>query len=232
MANTKQTSPKMMKKSQYENLLSYCNVDDIKRVDRGKTANPSSATIPCFACGEEVTVIGLQDKVELKHNNPSCSTKMMLNEIGWTANDLIERPGRPAIQVDNQTSGDLPHMVKKTFNGLLATNKPPSLFQFQAQMLRVRSLDGKPIIEILDDDKLEFELSQRVNFFKVVKENRITVLPLKYVIRGLRSSPDNPLPRLERIIECPTFTKNGTLHKIRGYSPHSNCYYIPSGNLE
>jgi putative DNA primase/helicase len=232
MSNPKKAPPKLQKKSQYENLLSYWDINDIKPITTGKDGSLPSAAIPCFACGQEVILISHQDRVELKHSDGSCSIKLMLDVIGWAISDLIEMSTPPSIQVDNQTSGDLPYMVKRTIDGLVATNKPPSLFQFQGQMLRVRSIDGKPVIEILDDDKLEFVLSQKVNFFKVDKENRISVLPPRYVIRGLRSCPDNPLPRLERIIESPTFTRDGKLHKTRGYSPHSYSYYSPSGKLE
>jgi putative DNA primase/helicase len=232
MSNPKKAPPKLQKKTQYENLLSYCDVDDINYITTGKNGILPSASIPCFACGQKVIVDSFPDRVKIIHNSSNCSIKLMLDVIGWATNDLIEKPGRPPIQIDNQTSGDLPHMIKRTLGCLKANNNPPSLFQFQGQMLRTRSLDGKPIIEILDDDKLEYELSQRINFFRLDKDKHISVLPPKYVIRGLRSCPDIPLPRLERIIESPTFTRDGKLHKIRGYSPHSHCYYSPSDKLK
>jgi hypothetical protein len=148
------------------------------------------------------------------------------------SDDELERPEI------NTSSRDLPDITTEAINALAAHNFPRVLFVRARALVRVVKDDkGHPVIEVLTEDRLRYELAEAAYFTRKirVKEDWYVVptpppAPVVKNINAVRDFERKFLP-LSAIVETPILRPDGTILIRRGYDVKTGLYYQPTDGL-
>jgi len=147
------------------------------------------------------------------------------------------KPPPPEIRASGR---QLCGITDDALDAIRLANEPPGLFQRGGAPARLRTdrQDGTPSLETLGVDALRGILARVATWYKFVPTKdgpvRVAVPPPVEVARdvlALPGWPEDVFPRLEEIVECPTFAAVGTLVTQPGYDPDSRLLYSPTPGL-
>ncbi len=144
-------------------------------------------------------------------------------------------PVLPRIQGNKRQLREVTH---DALQALIAANDPPTVFQRGNLLtrLRVRPETGAPYLEPLTAHGLRGHLARAADWLVARSIQEELVLedgaPPMEVVHDLFSMPDwAGVPLLRAVVECPTYTPEGTLVAIPGYHPGSGLWYFPGPDL-
>src|SRR6266849_300205 len=125
---------------------------------------------------------------------------------------------RPKMDAGNR---DLADITPAALRHVAAANNPPHLFRHGNLPSRMERDDNEaPIIRPLTLDRMRHEMARAIFFTvrKKVGQNEIEepAVPPKDIVADALATPDLPFLVLRRIVECPAFAPDGTLHVIPG----------------
>jgi hypothetical protein len=114
-----------------------------------------------------------------------------------------------------------------------ANEKSPYLFRHAGVPCWIElGDDGTPFIQPLNLYRFRHELAQVAIWYrKAANRKKKNALPPMPVVRDLMSSPNLPLPILDRIVETPVYGRDGSLELRPGYHTESRTFYIPPPGL-
>ena len=143
---------------------------------------------------------------------------------------MSQKRNKPLPRI-NAGDENLPRVSQKAWDALQAANNPPKIFRYGSALARIDSVENRPAITILNQDKLDYVLAYVAYWYRCTLEKVQASYPPLRVVRHMLVCPDIPLPSLSRIVEAPVFAPDGTLQTTPGYHPASRCYYVPSKGL-
>ena len=142
--------------------------------------------------------------------------------------------GHDAAVVIRADDGHLPDVAPLAWRALVAANDPPQLYAFGDSLARLeRDEDARPLVRPLTEQRLRYELARAATWVKQdgrTRNNKRVPPPLD-VVRDLLADPAPPLPRLRRIVECPTFARDGAIVEAPGFHSGAGIYYAPTPGL-
>lgn len=132
-------------------------------------------------------------------------------------------------------------VTQESLDAIAAANDPPTLFQQNGVLVRVRRFDDHVFPEPLTLDSLRHHLGRSANFVRIYfgrgqdAEERVHIEPppLDFV-RDLLASPDwdeRAFPTLKGVVTCPYFSANGKLVTTKGYDRESRLWYEPDAGF-
>jgi hypothetical protein len=136
---------------------------------------------------------------------------------------------KPKIDV---ARNDLDKLTQETWKCITAANKPPRLYLFGSQPVRVESSIDEPIIRDLHSNEIRFHLAEWAHFCRTTAKGSIVCPPPMDIVNNVLATPDKPLPVLERIVEAPVFGADGTLQTAAGYHPASRTLFLPGDGFQ
>lgn len=135
--------------------------------------------------------------------------------------------GKPEIDAKNL---NVQAVAKQAWDALVKSNNPSWLFRQDWNLVHVAEDEGVHSIRSIDDPRLRYFVTRAANWFVKNGDDKILVRPPAFVIEDMLAEPNPPLPKLNRLIECPIFAPGGILHSAPGYSELTRCYLsLPSG---
>lgn len=141
----------------------------------------------------------------------------------------------PRIQGNKR---QLREVTQDALQALIAANDPPTVFQRGSLFtrLRIRPETGAPFLEPLTIHALRGHLARIADWLVARSIQEELVLedgaPPMAAVRDLASLPDwAGVPMLRAVVECPTFTREGTLVAKPGYHPSAGLWYFPRSDL-
>ncbi len=146
--------------------------------------------------------------------------------------------GSPVIQVNDRQLNEL---SEDALEAIRQANDPPRILQRGGVLVRLRHGpgDGIPVLEPLNVDSLRGVLARSATWVEVKTGKHGTlhkgVSPPLDVVRDLLALPAYPesvTPRLDGIVECPTFVADGSLVSRPGYDPDARLWYSPAPGLD
>jgi putative DNA primase/helicase len=141
-------------------------------------------------------------------------------------------PGElPVIDIADQ---DLKRSSKACWDALERANNPPRLFVYAGIPTRIDHDEktGAPKLQHLDVNRLRNHAARAATFVRTTaRGERASARPPEAVIKDMLAEPSFPLPRLEAVVEIPTFAENGRLSTGSGYHSASQTYYVPGNGL-
>jgi putative DNA primase/helicase len=145
--------------------------------------------------------------------------------------------GRPVIDCTNR---GLDEITDDALAAIELTNSPPKLFQRGSSLVRLRvdGTSGPPVVEPMTLDSVRGQLA-RVASWKAARATKggtrlAEVAPPIAVVRDFMALPgwsEKAIPRLEAVVDCPTFARDGSLVVHPGYDRASAMYYRPAPGL-
>jgi hypothetical protein len=124
----------------------------------------------------------------------------------------------PLIHTGNT---NLRGMSQEIWKAIREINALPRIFHFQGRMLRLLFVDGRPTIKHLSKYDLRHVLETVADYYKSSGPDYAK----DYVCDHILSTPDPPVPVLERIVHAPHYDPDGTLIFMPGYSEKAHCFY-------
>lgn len=131
----------------------------------------------------------------------------------------------PIIETFNRT---LDELSRQAWDAVRLANKPVRLFQRGGIPLRIERDETGMAIREITADKMRFEIGRAAAW----QRRGDYVLAPKEIAVDMLSSPEFPLPVLNRVVPVPIFAPDGTLETSPGYSPKSGNYYAPVESVE
>ena len=132
-------------------------------------------------------------------------------------------------------------VTQESLDAIAAANNPPTLFQQNGNLVRVRRFDEEVIPEQLTIDSLRYHLGRSANFVRIYfgrgqdsKERVVIDLPPQEFIRDVLACPDwdeRVFPTLKGVVKCPYFTAAGKLVTAKGYDTDSRLWYEPDAGF-
>jgi hypothetical protein len=143
---------------------------------------------------------------------------------------------RPTIETANR---DLPRITTQAIAALSAHNFPRILFVRARSLSRVVHDDkGHPVIEVLTDDRLRYELAEAAYFQKtwLTKGGAVMVAPVPpptTVVQNINAVRDfeRQFWPLNAIVETPILRPDGTILTREGYDTRTGLYFQLADNL-
>lgn len=132
---------------------------------------------------------------------------------------------KPTIDV---TRIDLDKLTQETWTRIKAANKPPKLYLFGNQPVRVENGSDEPIIRVLQSSEMRYHLAEWMHYCRTTGKGSVVCPPPMDIVNNVLATPDKPLPILERIVEAPVFGADGTLQTAVGYHQGSRTLFLPS----
>jgi 5S rRNA maturation endonuclease (ribonuclease M5) len=165
----------------------------------------------------------------------------------WIAADgtreKLEHLATEAPELEPATELDLPqvivtdrHLRDATHEALAALhtgNNPPHIFLRGGKMVRIiADEDDKPVISILAESELRYELANIANFMRLTSKGLpVPTAPPINIAENIMAEPDSGFPPLLNITETPVIRSDGTILLGVGYDSMSKLYYFPSSGL-
>lgn len=120
----------------------------------------------------------------------------------------------------------------KAWARLRTRNDPPRLFRHGGVMTRIETDDsGRVVLQVLDVDRLSYELGRAATWFRVFRGRRVPAEPRVRLVKDMLAEPEPSLPILTRIVEAPVFARDGSLQLEPGYHPGGRVYYAPAAGF-
>lgn len=161
---------------------------------------------------------------------------------GGTREEL-EHIAADTSEFESAVNPDLPQVIvtdrhlrdasREALKALHNGNNPPHIFLRGGKMVRiVADEDDKPIINILSDSELRYELANTANFMRLNSKGLpVPTAPPINIAENIMAEPDSGFPPLLNITETPVIRSDGTILLNTGYDSASKLYYFPSSNL-
>src|SRR5215467_14267144 len=94
----------------------------------------------------------------------------------------------------NARDQDLKRVTAAAWTALIQTNHPPRLFVYGRSIVRLQMEESKPILEVMNVDRLRHELARSADWFCEDKDgNQRPALPPIDAVRDMLASPKIPL---------------------------------------
>lgn len=132
-------------------------------------------------------------------------------------------------------------VTRESLDAIAAANNPPTLFQQNGVLVRVRRFDEEVMPEPLTIDSLRHHLGRSANFVRIYfgrgqdsVERVVIDLPPQDFVRDLLACPgweDRVFPPLKGVVKCPYFTAAGKLVTAKGYDADSQLWYEPEAGF-
>lgn len=138
---------------------------------------------------------------------------------------------RPQMRADD---GDLARATAMTWDVVRTSNNPPWLFRAgSALSWIVRDHEGAPVIEAINEDRMQHMLATIADWRKVARDGSMEACyPPPAVVRSLLATPNPDLPVLSGIVTTPVFGRSGVLLAEGGYHADAQLYYEPAPGFE
>ncbi len=150
---------------------------------------------------------------------------------GKLPTDALPEGARPIVSRARIDAGEqrLPIISGLCWEAIEESNHPEMLFRYADAPHRIaRTEDGRLKPELLDAERLRYELARRADFYRTVHGRHgpeaIDAKPPLDVVRDMLAAPDPPLPSLDRIVSAPVFTRDGTLCERAGYNRNGKIF--------
>jgi hypothetical protein len=135
----------------------------------------------------------------------------------------------PEIQVNNR---DLILVIDDAWAAVLRANDPPKLFLRSGALVRLRSGQEAPRIELVDQAIAFGHLARIARWVRVYEDNRVYGAPDSDVARDMIPNPRSDLPELDSIVSVPVFDREGALLERAGYHPSARLWHHKSSGLD
>ena len=95
------------------------------------------------------------------------------------------------------------------------------------------TIDGKPAIDLLTQDKMKELLASRIRFLEMNAQGYVSAAhpPQTVVTNMLVTAVPPPLPRIRRLVTAPVFASDGSLLTSVGYHASARLYCVPDFSL-
>jgi hypothetical protein len=95
------------------------------------------------------------------------------------------------------------------------------------------TIDGKPAIDLLTQDKMKELLASRIRFLEMNAQGFASPAhpPQTVITNMLVTAVPPPLPRIRRLVTAPVFASDGTLLTSVGYHAAARIYCVPDFSL-
>ncbi len=123
------------------------------------------------------------------------------------------------------TEKDLQRLSAQAWAAVKLKNNPPVLYQLGRELIRiVEDESGSVLPQKLTQDRLRHCLARFARWQKESGGGRPVTFPPKDVVKDMLADPYPPLPKLERIVSHPFFSRDEDLVQHPGYHEHSRVY--------
>jgi hypothetical protein len=150
----------------------------------------------------------------------------------WATEDDPDGTNDPRLAIDISTL-DLPTVMPKAWDAMVAANDPPTLFRRGGELVRLeRTESGALIIKTVDTRRMAGILARAARWVRVSYDKRggateKETIPPAAVVDDAMVNVDTRIPALTRIVHAPTFADGETLLTTPGYHPEARIYYDP-----
>jgi hypothetical protein len=134
--------------------------------------------------------------------------------------------------------GDLHLKTQELWDALAdinATEPDPAIYIYGDNFARIThmTIDGKPAIDLLTQDKMKELLASRIRFLQVDAHGISSPAhpPQAVIINMLAAALPPPLPRIRRLVTAPVFASDGSLLTSVGYHAAARVYCVPDFQL-
>ncbi len=128
-------------------------------------------------------------------------------------------------------------VTQESLDAIAQANRPPTLFQQNGTLVRIRPYDDGVFPEPLSLDAMRHHLGRSANFVRKYAARSaggddkvvIDIPPIEFV-RDLMACPDwdeGVFPKLKGVVKCPYFTAGAKLVEEPGYDAGSQLWYEP-----
>jgi len=140
-----------------------------------------------------------------------------------TSKDQIKINNRPPLEISTQS-----------LDSLAKSNNPPTIFVRSGDLIRLRIDENqKPVIDLVNDDILRFELNKAAEFYTLRVDRKIPKPPPRIVIKDILAKGQwEDIPALLGVIQSPVVKPDGSILSKPGYDPDTKLYYLPSPELQ
>lgn len=140
---------------------------------------------------------------------------------------LPERTDRRSIVVTNRQLRDLVRDARKAVE---ATNVPPTLFSHQGDVVSLREVDDRKVMERMTPDSMRVMLADVADWLRMSEKGPRSVSPPQEVVRSVLATEWGALPSLRGIVEAPILRGDGTVVTEPGYDAMSKLWlHLPKG---
>lgn len=142
-------------------------------------------------------------------------------------------PAREAGDVRPECDADVEDLklAARDVWGIIHAVNEPTLFR-RGGLAWLEPDDDKTrlIVKQVDTARLRHWLTQRVRFVKRTPFGPAPTTPAGVLLGEILATPDPPVPVITRVISCPVFAADGTLHERPGYDARTRCWLeLPPG---
>jgi len=132
----------------------------------------------------------------------------------------------PELRADE---GDLARAVRRAWEVLRSSNRPPWLYRASGGLTWVvHDDDGRPVPKPLDQERLRLMLAKLATWLRQTRTgDLVPAHPPMAVGKAILATPNPDLPVLAGIVATPTFGRNGVLLTEPGYHPDARLLYRP-----
>jgi hypothetical protein len=134
--------------------------------------------------------------------------------------------------------GDLHHKTQELWDVIsdINTSEPdPILYIYGDSFARMThmTLDGKPAIDLLTQDKMKELLASPIRFLEMNAHGFTSAAhpPQAVITNMLATAIPPPLPRLRRLVTAPVFARDGSMLTTVGYHAAARIYCVPDFTL-
>ncbi len=134
--------------------------------------------------------------------------------------------------------GDLHLKTQELWDVLIDinTSEPdPAIYIYGDNFARIThmTIDGKPAIDLLNQDKMKELLASRIRFLEINAQGFASAAhpPQTVIINMLATGLPPPLPRIRRLVTAPVFAADGSLLTSVGYHAAARVYCVPDFTL-
>jgi hypothetical protein len=125
----------------------------------------------------------------------------------------------------------LDELTEECLDALMFQNYPPSIssiFQRNGVLVRLKNIDSKTEIDVIDKDILICMMARSAYF---VNDKDVPTSPPKGAASDILSLPGWDFPTLSGVVSTPVLRKDGTVLTSPGYDEASGLFYRPSPGL-
>jgi hypothetical protein len=115
-----------------------------------------------------------------------------------------------------------------------ASEPDPAIYIYGDAFARIThmTIDGKPAIDLLTQDKMKELLASRIRFLDLKQDVATAAHPPQAVIANMMATAiPPPLPRIRRLVTAPVFASDGSLLTTVGYHAAARIYCVPDFQL-
>src|SRR5262249_14186260 len=126
---------------------------------------------------------------------------------------------RPSILITDRQLRDVSADAVKA---LVASNSPPVVFQRGGALVRVGNDHRGPAIEVMSDGAVRGRLARVADWYRLSGRALVATNPTITVVRDILTLPRiEGVPKLNGIVQAPSFAPNGSILTTPGYDPAS-----------